>query len=207
MDYCTNVLRRLHGTAIDEDGRLQPVGIYSSMPLEPTQGEIRLLEIHPGGFDIDLECTLFKSSLDSNTVYQALSYHWGDSTCRCLVTVNGQTLSITTNLYVALRHLRHQELRIIIWCDAICINQADVKERNQQVHKMTRIYSSASQVLAWLGPAEGDSDIAMDVLGCIISGEFDISREYFRQGTRALIDIFRRPWWSRVWIVQEFAVA
>jgi hypothetical protein len=206
MNYCARILRRFYGTVIDDDG-LQPVSVYGSLPLEPAQHEIRLLEIHPGDFDADIECTLLKSSLDNNKVYRALSYHWGESTHRCFITVNGQGLSITTNLDIALRHLRHQELRLVIWCDAICINQADIKERNQQVLQMTEIYSSASQVIAWLGPAERDSDVAMDVLGSMMSNKYDISREDFRQGLKALIDLFRRPWWSRVWIVQEFTVA
>jgi hypothetical protein len=47
----------------------------------------------------------------------------------------------------------------------------------------------------------------MDVLGCVMSDGCDISGEYIRQGLKAIIDIFRRPWWSRVWIVQVVAVA
>lgn len=84
--------------------------IYGSTRLNISKRETRLLEIHPGNFDAELECTLFKASLDDGKVYQALSYHWGDATRRGLVTVNEQAISITVNLEVALRHLRHRDL-------------------------------------------------------------------------------------------------
>jgi hypothetical protein len=35
--------------------------------LDLAQREMRLLEIHPGDFDADLECTLLKSSLEITT--------------------------------------------------------------------------------------------------------------------------------------------
>jgi hypothetical protein len=41
---------------------------------------------------------------------------------------------------------------VIIWADAICMNQDDPLERNHQIKLMTRIYSKAKRVLVWLGP-------------------------------------------------------
>jgi hypothetical protein len=37
------------------------------------------------------------------------------------------------------------------WIDAMCINQRDDHERNEQVPRMGKLYSSASQVWVWLG--------------------------------------------------------
>ena len=42
-----------------------------------------------------------------------------------------------------------QELRRL-WIDAICINQASLKEKNQQVPMMADIYGGAARVLVWL---------------------------------------------------------
>jgi hypothetical protein len=39
-----------------------------------------------------------------------------------------------------------------VWVDAICINQKDEKEKNQQVRAMSEVYSQAVEVSAWLGP-------------------------------------------------------
>jgi hypothetical protein len=37
-----------------------------------------------------------------------------------------------------------------LWIDAICINQADLDERKQQVQLMRDVYSGASRVVVWL---------------------------------------------------------
>lgn len=37
--------------------------------------------------------------------------------------------------------------------DAVCIDQNNIEEKNQQVQQMGRIYSGAQSVLVWLGPA------------------------------------------------------
>lgn len=63
---------------------------------------------------------------------------------------NGRTLSITESLYNALRRL-HDE-HTVLWIDAICIDQSNDAEKNQQVPLMKNIYEAASLVLIWLGP-------------------------------------------------------
>jgi hypothetical protein len=40
------------------------------------------------------------------------------------------------------------------WIDAICINQEDIDEKNEQVPRMGQVYSSASQVWVWLGVSQ-----------------------------------------------------
>ncbi len=40
-----------------------------------------------------------------------------------------------------------------IWIDAICINQDDINDKNQQVRMMRDIYGRASRTLIWLGDA------------------------------------------------------
>jgi len=37
------------------------------------------------------------------------------------------------------------------WVDAICINQDDMQEKAEQVHRMDTIYKKAREVLVWLG--------------------------------------------------------
>jgi hypothetical protein len=36
--------------------------------------------------------------------------------------------------------------------DALCINQTDVSERNQQIRQMSSVYRSSNLTLIWLGP-------------------------------------------------------
>jgi hypothetical protein len=40
--------------------------------------------------------------------------------------------------------------------DAVCINQQDLKEREQQVHPMAKIYGKAKRVIVWLEEAAGN---------------------------------------------------
>jgi hypothetical protein len=75
--------------------------------------------------------------------------------------VGGSVFPATLNLELALRALRRTESSKTLWVDAICINQANLQERGEQVRFMWQIYNNADCVIAWLGPKEGDSEIAM----------------------------------------------
>jgi hypothetical protein len=44
------------------------------------------------------------------------------------------------------------------WIDALCINQSNTAERNQQVAIMGRIYRQSERVLIWLGPQDNYSE-------------------------------------------------
>ena len=44
-----------------------------------------------------------------------------------------------------------ENVGLYLWIDAICINQQDNNERNQQVYYMSDIYGSASCLFVWLG--------------------------------------------------------
>lgn len=79
------------------------------------------------------------------------------------ILVNGVEIQVTLNLESALRHIRHPTDVIILWVDVLCINQEDLAEKNHQVEMMREIFSSAELVIAWLGSAGEDSDLAMGV--------------------------------------------
>lgn len=51
----------------------------------------------------------------------------------------------------------------MFWADSVCINQADIQERGQQVRLMKTIYRCAEIVAAWLGEAANDSEVAMEM--------------------------------------------
>jgi hypothetical protein len=76
---------------------------------------------------------------------------------------------VKPNLWEALRHLRRVDADVALWVDAICINQFDEKEKNDQVSKMGFIYSRAYNVHVWLGSEHADadntvSDLAMEFI-------------------------------------------
>jgi len=56
-----------------------------------------------------------------------------------------------------LAHLDSQDgvaMGIPLWIDALCINQEDYLERNNQVLLMGEIYRCAAGVISWLGAAQ-----------------------------------------------------
>ena len=115
--------------------------------------------------DLTLNFELIVVSLDEDPVYTALSYVWGDDSTRSgYISVDGKRFQITHNLHVALRHFQREDIAPAIWIDSICINQQDFDEKTVQVRQMNSIYSSASKVLVWLGPARKHSDLVATVI-------------------------------------------
>jgi hypothetical protein len=151
---------------------------YQYQPLNAQNNEIRLLhpiyETNPGALakvpisgpinktcvtpDLPMDFELRTVSQDDAPVYTALSYVWGDAKTSKEITVDGSALPITENLEVALHHMQYDDVRPAIWIDAICINQSDYDEKNDQVPRMSRIYSNARNVLIWLGPGTTYND-------------------------------------------------
>ncbi|KAK0747111.1 heterokaryon incompatibility, partial [Schizothecium vesticola] len=146
--------------------------------------------------------------------YVALSYAWGDARSRRPLLVGKRQLQVTENLEVALRHLADDDQTLIIWVDALCINQSDNVEKAVQVNRMGDIYRSASQVLVWLGLAADESDLAMQKLRSFFiridlpdyadifkaASDTEIAETFLFYG---VVKLFRRPWFSRVWFRQE----
>ncbi len=136
-----------------------------------------------------------------------------------------QPFQVTKNLEAALRNLRYRPIHgaasndRILWIDAICINQNDIQERNVQVRRMVDIYKSAVRVVVWLGEGDQDSDKAISFINkyseSLVTQEslakpsegFFRSMQFKDEWLALAQGILIRPWWSRVWIVQEVAVA
>ncbi|KAK0641760.1 heterokaryon incompatibility protein-domain-containing protein [Cercophora newfieldiana] len=120
--------------------------------------EIRLLTILPARRrGRTVEITVSVHALESNgtaPVFDAISYCWGDASDTQLIRCNGASLGVTKTLYWALRRIRRKSEAVVVWADALCINQADVVERNAQVAIMGRIYAAARKVYICLGEAK-----------------------------------------------------
>jgi hypothetical protein len=50
------------------------------------------------------------------------------------------------------------------WIDYLCINQADLVERAEQVRLMQQVYDRAHEVIVWLGDQSSDSDRAFNFI-------------------------------------------
>lgn len=110
-----------------------------------------------------------------------------------------------------------------LWIDAICIDQANLDERSQQVGLMHEIYTKASSVIAWLGPeneytvpafrmVHGFADLYRDMKSDPTATAEAARRHLatspsFLSSWIALGHFFADPWWERMWIVQEVVLA
>jgi len=193
---------------------------YQYHPLNG-ESEIRLLSLLPGKWNSIIECLLHHASLDENPRYEALSYVWGGTAKSRNILLDGQVFGVTKNLEVALKHLRHEQKRRLLWVDAIAIDQSNIQERSQQVKIMWRIYKSAKRVLAWLGEEADNSNAAMDLIEEMATACQNDKRETaagIGLSPQDLIDwgfnadekdwqpfwrLFERTYWKRVWIIQE----
>lgn len=196
-----------------------------------TAQEIRLLAIDaipdnrrvPGNL---ISCTLRTCSVAvaRQIGYYALSYVWGDASDTCPILVNGLIFAATRNLVEALIHVSEVEPRCGsgLWVDAICINQMDVAEKNVQVALMSRIYTGATETLAWLGAGDPASNAAMHLVNWLwndheLLGVGKNQPQLEKLGDPRLLQLVEeaggdligaevfvaRTYWTRIWTIQE----
>jgi len=140
--------------------------------------EIRLLKLIHGAAEAPLEGILFTTTFSPPSdnglspnpkpcTYTALSYCWGPDEPRNPIlmyveendnkvlphltsTLPSGIFYVQDNLNAALRQLRDPKVDVIIWADAICIDQSDSQEKSGQIARMDEIYTRASNVCDWL---------------------------------------------------------
>lgn len=103
--------------------------IASKLYTRLERDEIRLLRLLPSKFNDPLQCDLFQYKIGSGRKkYLALSYTWGKPQFTARILCDQIEFPITQNLADALQHIRHEHLELLIWVDALCINQCDLEE-------------------------------------------------------------------------------
>lgn len=125
--------------------------LHSEVYHELHFNEIRLVRLLKDQRQDKIHCQLFHAPLANNPIYKALSYAWGSPRATRPILVNGYQHSVTVNLELALRRLQQFDGDLILWIDALCINQSNNPERTKQVTLMHDIFSSAEEVIVYLG--------------------------------------------------------
>lgn len=204
---------------------------YDTLPTPPQPPYIRTISLRsssPNSIDCDLQTHL----LTEDVPFDALSYVWEDKGATEVVHCNGRHLKITRSLYEILDRLRSIQSSTPrrLWVDAVCINQHNNEERSQQVVLMKQIYTQAQWVLIWLGSdPDGDAHLAFDLAANIAESccrvlrinISDVARINVRQALdhvggkissnieqdlnmwRAIQKLYMRPWFRRIWVIQE----
>ncbi|KAI0166875.1 HET-domain-containing protein [Hypoxylon sp. FL1284] len=204
---------------------------YTSLP---NPDFIRLIDLQPGkGRDL-IVCKLRTVQLGlSAGQYDALSYFWGSQKNPMRIQVDDAGFNVGANLHSALVNLRYPDRHRTLWIDAICINQADIAERNMSVPLMRGIYSNAACTACFLGSREKTTpdlyammeDLAKEAKELQADGRpnnFDAFPSFIRHfshnptrtsladkynGDLTVNYLVMRSWWHRVWTVQEMVLS
>lgn len=154
---------------------MSDIGKMDYQKLAPN--EIRLVLLLPGAEYTNIELlSIPHVSLANAPAYKALSYAWGDPEDVQTITVDNVYVKVTKNLASFLWQIRQDldpGMVLLLWIDAICINQQDIEERNQQLLLMRRIYERAETTIVWLGP--GADKVESAVILCATICDKDLS--------------------------------
>ena len=193
------------------DGTADSPSSYSMFQYSPLSSPtaFRLIRLTPDTKTDLVGFSLSEHDFDNVPEYKALSYRWGDSSKSRTIKLDGKDLRLHENLWHFLHQLKIENDNGFYWTDAICINQDDIPERNQQVAQMAEIYSLAGQVVVWLGHNRHTEHCLSTV--CQSSTSQDLYQE--DQATRdlavnnACAELLSLAYWGRAWVVQEIALA
>jgi hypothetical protein len=220
QDFHSNPLRRAHlllrKTAMSRT-------TFKHIPLTRPAEQIRLLELQPDADAIQLNIQTYE--LAECPEFVALSYEWGDGSEIHNIIINGSVFKIRQNLHDALKHIRtlqadRSSTRLFnhdspsFWIDAIAIDQANDREKPHQVSIMGKIYRQASHVVAWLG-LEQDGDNSALAMGFLnetgvklhLCHKWLLKIVPFSAEGVAIRRLCNRPYFQRVWVVQECVLA
>ena len=139
-------------------------------PLESAK-EFRLLLLHAGKARDPVRAELQLARLDEVVAphYETISYCWGDATRTATIYLDKKKSSVPASSVAALSCVRLPDRDRIVWIDAVCINQADLDERAQQVAMMADIYSSSNGNLVYLGEEDKYTEQAVESIHRIIT--------------------------------------
>ncbi|UPK95384.1 hypothetical protein LCI18_006319 [Fusarium solani-melongenae] len=192
-----------------------PVAGNAKVPISPVYpsrlapDEFRLISLTaPISADdpIHLDLEVYKN--ERCPEYEATSYTWagenGDGSFSMPIYVGPwwDVLIQTKNCWSMLRLMRPVRGCRMIWVDAICINQNDVKERDAQVSKMAQIYSTCRSVYLYLGATPTTQPYPLRRQLQLSDGK--------SKPTVPVVDLatlLQYRYFSRIWVIQELILS
>lgn len=208
----------------------------SYKPFSQPQIECRLLSIHPGRISDPIVCTTSVINLaEAAGRYDALSYCWGSRDRTRPVICDNASFSVTPNLESALKRLRTPDVARSFWIDQLSIDQDNLQEKELQLGLMGDIFRHSSKLLIWLGDDGDESRKAYKIIDRLLrlhpntdvdgnqskddapqQAKGSIALDQLKShglpgprdaGWQEIRSLLSRPWFSRIWTVQEAAVA
>ncbi|KAL8669842.1 MAG: hypothetical protein Q9168_005582 [Polycauliona sp. 1 TL-2023] len=111
------------------------------------------------------------------------------------------------SIFNALKELRLPDRERWLWIDAICINQGNLQERGWQVALMDSIYRNAQSVTVWLGRGSPQLNHPHCPTFSVIRDADNLPQSKLESIRDSIQELLLARWWSRVWVVQEIALA
>ena len=202
---------------------------FSHDRLDLDRRQIRLVEVLPGSAS-PVKCRITTYLQAACPPYIAVSYVWGDDNGQQVIVLNGRSFSVKLNLHHFLEVVSSSLLKVSgrrnggaefslparhLWIDQLSIDQSRLDERNEQVRRMTEIFTQAVAVVAWLGHGTTTSDKSMRIIAdhytqcdgihtSQSSAAADKARAKKYHRGMAVAPLFQRRYWTRLWIAQEF---
>ena len=153
-----------------------------------------------------------------------------------IIYCNDEPVSILPNLHEALQELVLCHGLFWLFIDALCINQNDEIEKANQVGLLTKVFANAEHCICWLGPADETMETCITAVRTFYQILSQAAREgssqeawmdmpiqhhrvmqYFPLGSHgrtmlkkavhAIALLGKRRWFTRAWVVQEFALS
>ncbi|KAL8693002.1 MAG: hypothetical protein Q9218_002091 [Villophora microphyllina] len=206
---------------------------YVYAPLDQSgSGRIRVLQVENNIDDQCISGTLLtvdlktESHKDLQHQWTAISYAWEGQLPTEPISIDGRCLKVTLNVAQILRNVRPRTC--CLWIDALCIDQANIGEKSQQVLLMKDIFREAYKVVVFLGSPSPKELGSSFQLVCAMASWLKVQTSESVSDSRDLqaafssADLQHYPklqclypyedlascsWFDRLWVVQEAAIA
>lgn len=185
--------------------------VFAHEPLDTSKATIRVLKLTSFSKKKGIRCILKHIDL-ADDAYVCLSYTWGEDTPSHTIYINDRCFQVRDCLWTFLQKAQKQEIRDWLWIDAICIDQQNTAERNQQVRLMGDVYSRAKHVLVYAGTVSWRIAILAVLLRMLGTKSRIYQRDKFLEFAVNLLPssssgFAQTDYWKRLWIVQEVLLA
>ena len=189
-----------------------PASAYLSL----AEGEFRILSLAPGGQKDEVVVSFLPAAVGNPPSYTAISHLWGggqqSSVKISLLDTHHKShfVYIRGNLYAALQNLRHRFRPTLLWVDALCVDRSSPEDTNNNMAMKRFIFRNAQNVCFWLSDKDPNFKAAFNFIPHILDiAGIDklLQNKESVAGWVAFVALLRNPIFSRLWLIQELALA
>lgn len=135
------------------------------------------------------------------------------------IQLSGKRFMVSEVVEDILLRVRVPDRDRLLWIDSICIDQSNLVEKDYQVNRMRDVFAQAQTVIASLGPHRSFNSIGSSTTNHKLDGALKLVRSSWAafgstmklklssKDERYLLELLQEPWFKRIWVVQEVAVA